>query len=122
MTSRRNEIAAAYPWLVWWSQRWGTRRPKQSRLSVFHYALNTTESAARPGGSVAYAVMCFGQPARLDPADLALAVARILDLDPSFFDGYPGGGEPAEIVRHAVRVFCNFGLPLDGEAEPLGAL
>jgi len=109
----------------WWKRAWPKHLPKQPRLSVFHFAMNSTPRREAPDESIGYGYMTHGG---FGEGDFLALFDVFAELDPEFFDSYPRteaeatlDGDPFAafivIVIEAARVFYGYGV--DGSAKSL---
>lgn len=71
---------------AWWAQEWSGHLPKQSRLAVFQYAMNSTIRPTAPDETISFGYLNMDKFHDFEPA-LILSVIEQQDL--SFFDTYP---------------------------------
>ena len=107
---------------AWWAQRWPGRSPKQPRLVVFQFAMNSTMRPTAPDETIAMGYMGLEKFHDREPG---LVLAAIEEQDPSFFDTYPRRKKDhtdeewvkakCAIIGHAARAFYRHGRPSYGK-------
>lgn len=108
-------------WAATWS---GSSAPKQNKLAVFQYVMNTTPHPTNPSRAIGTVYVAY--PEELDESEPRLLVETIEAIDPDFFDDYPrpDATKPMDmddkcaVVEDAVVGFYRHGIPWKSRALP----
>lgn len=103
----------------WCAKDRGGPGPKQSRIMVFHHAMNTTPRPTNPGEMIGYSYTQNNKFHDREPEEILKSIQAV---DPHFFKTYPkkpstplDGAFIKGVIGELARTYYRYGLPAYGK-------